>query len=103
MSKPPKYWNKAKKYLSKKDRVMKILIEKYKQKTLKKLQDKFDDGKDVIRIDVPLEFTQVKDADGNKLQPKKVHKDQISVFMTKDPKNKKLRETIHDVCPGSCH
>ena len=34
MSKPPKYCNKAKKYLSKKDRVMKILIEKYKQKTL---------------------------------------------------------------------
>ena len=30
MNKPPKYWNKAKKYLSKKDRVMKILIEKYK-------------------------------------------------------------------------
>ena len=32
MNKPPKYWNKAKKYLSKKDKVMKILIEKYKKK-----------------------------------------------------------------------
>ena len=41
MSKPPKYWNKAKKYLSKKDRVMKILIEKYKQKTLTTRKDIF--------------------------------------------------------------
>jgi DNA-3-methyladenine glycosylase II len=30
MSKKPKYWNIAKKYLSKKDKVMSILIEKYK-------------------------------------------------------------------------
>jgi DNA-3-methyladenine glycosylase II len=30
MSKIPKYWNKAKKYLSKKDKVMAALIEKYK-------------------------------------------------------------------------
>ena len=29
MSKTPKYWNKAKKYLSKKDKVMSILIKKY--------------------------------------------------------------------------
>ncbi len=41
MSKPPKYWNKAKKYLSKKDRVMKMLIEKYKQKTLTTRKDIF--------------------------------------------------------------
>ena len=41
MSKPPKYWNKAKKYLSKKDRVMKILIEKYTQKTLTTRKDIF--------------------------------------------------------------
>ena len=41
MRKPPKYWNKAKKYLSKKDRVMKILIEKYKQKTLTTRKDIF--------------------------------------------------------------
>ena len=34
MTKPPKYWNKAKKYLSKKDKVMKALIYKYKDKTL---------------------------------------------------------------------
>ena len=30
MTKIPKYWNKAKKYLSKKDRVMSLLIKKYK-------------------------------------------------------------------------
>ena len=30
MSKIPKYWNKAKKYLSKKDKVMAALIQKYK-------------------------------------------------------------------------
>ena len=41
MNKPPKYWNKAKKYLSKKDRVMKTLIEKYKQKTLTTRKDIF--------------------------------------------------------------
>jgi len=41
MSKTPKYWNKAKKYLSKKDRVMKILIEKYTQKTLTTRKDIF--------------------------------------------------------------
>ncbi len=34
MSKPPKYWNRAKKYLSKKDKIMKILIYKYRDKTL---------------------------------------------------------------------
>ena len=41
MTKPPKYWNKAKKYLSKKDRVIKILIEKYKHKTLTTRKDIF--------------------------------------------------------------
>jgi len=33
MSKTPKYWNKAKKYLSKKDKVMSILIKKYNSPT----------------------------------------------------------------------
>ena len=41
MSNPPKYWNRAKKYLSKRDKVMKILIEKYKQKTLTTRKDIF--------------------------------------------------------------
>ena len=34
MSKTPLYWNKAKKYLSKKDKVMKKLIEKYSDASL---------------------------------------------------------------------
>ena len=34
MSKTPLYWNKAKKYLSKKDKVMKKLIEKYSDVSL---------------------------------------------------------------------
>ena len=41
MTKPPKYWNKAKKYLSKKDKVMKNLIYKYKEKTLTTRKDIF--------------------------------------------------------------
>ncbi len=41
MNKTPKYWNKAKKYLSKKDMVMKSLIETYKHKTLTTRKDIF--------------------------------------------------------------
>ena len=41
MNKPPKYWNKAKKYLSKKDKVMKTLIYKYRDKTLTTRKDIF--------------------------------------------------------------
>jgi len=41
MSKPPKYWNKARKYLSKKDKVMKDLIFKYRDKTLTTRKDIF--------------------------------------------------------------
>ena len=41
MTKPPKYWNKAKKYLSKKDKVMKDLIYKYRDKTLTTRKDIF--------------------------------------------------------------
>ena len=41
MTKPPKYWNKAKKHLSKKDKVMKDLIFKYRDKTLTTRKDIF--------------------------------------------------------------
>ena len=41
MTKPPKYWNKAKKYLSKKDKIMKTLIYKYRDKTLTTRKDIF--------------------------------------------------------------
>ena len=41
MTKPPKYWNRAKVYLSKKDKIMKILIRKFKDKTLTTRKDIF--------------------------------------------------------------
>ena len=41
MNKSPKYWNKAKKYLSKKDKIMKDLIFKYRDKTLTTRKDIF--------------------------------------------------------------
>ena len=41
MSNSPKYWNRAKNYLSKKDKVMKILIKKYNEKTLTSRKDIF--------------------------------------------------------------
>ena len=41
MSKRPKYWNSAVKYLSKKDPVMKKLISQYKDKTLTTRKDIF--------------------------------------------------------------
>ena len=41
MSKMPKYWNKATKYLSNKDKVIKIIIQKFKDKTLTTRGDVF--------------------------------------------------------------
>ena len=41
MTKAPKYWNKAKSYLSKKDKVMKILIKRFRDKTLTTRKDVF--------------------------------------------------------------
>ena len=41
MSKSPKYWNKAKKVLSKKDRVMRKLINNYKDGALNTRNDVF--------------------------------------------------------------
>ena len=41
MNNSPKYWIKAKKYLSKKDKVIKSLIYKYRDKTLTTRKDIF--------------------------------------------------------------
>ncbi len=41
MTKPPYYWNKAKNHLSKKDKVMKFLIKKFRDKTLVSRKDIF--------------------------------------------------------------
>ena len=41
MNNSPKYWHRANKYLSKKDKVMKNLIKKYSEKTLTTRKDIF--------------------------------------------------------------
>ena len=41
MTKSPKYWNKAKNYLSKKDKIMKILINRFRDKSLTTRKDVF--------------------------------------------------------------
>ena len=76
MSKPPKYWNKAKKYLSKKDRVMKILIEKYKHKTLTSRKDIFFSlcksivGQQISVAAANSVFKKFKSACNGKINPK---------------------------------
>ncbi len=80
MSKPPKYWNKAKKYLSKKDRVMKILIEKYKHKTLTTRKDIFFSlcksiiGQQISVAAANSVFKKFKHACNGKINPKIVKK-----------------------------
>jgi DNA-3-methyladenine glycosylase II len=80
MSKSPKYWNKAKKYLSKKDRVMKILIEKYKHKTLTTRKDIFFSlcksiiGQQISVAAANSVFKNFKSACNGKINPKIVKK-----------------------------
>ena len=80
MNKPPKYWNKAKKYLSKKDRVMKILIEKYKQKTLTTRKDIFFSlcksiiGQQISVAAANSVFKKFQEACNGKINPKIVKK-----------------------------
>ena len=80
MNKPPQYWNKAKKYLSKKDRVMKILIEKYKQKTLTTRKDIFFSlcksiiGQQISVAAANSVFKKFQEACNGKINPKIVKK-----------------------------
>ena len=80
MNRPPKYWNKAKKYLSKKDRVMKILIEKYKQKTLTTRKDIFFSlcksiiGQQISVVAANSVFKKFQQACNGKIIPKIVKK-----------------------------
>ena len=80
MTKPPKYWNKAKKYLSKKDRIMKILIERYKHKTLTTRKDIFFSlCKSIIGQQISIAaansvFKKFKAACNGKINPKIVKK-----------------------------
>mgnify|MGYP006116983007 FL=1 len=80
MNKPPKYWNKAKKYLSKKDKVMKTLITKYKHKTLTTRRDIFFSlcksiiGQQISVAAANSVFKKFKDICNGKINPKIVKK-----------------------------
>ena len=76
MSKIPSYWNKAKKYLSKKDTVMKSLIETYKHKTLTTRKDIFFSlcksivGQQISVAAANSVFKKFKSACNGKINPK---------------------------------
>tara|TARA_B100001769_G_scaffold251085_1_gene224477 strand:- start:70 stop:696 length:627 start_codon:yes stop_codon:yes gene_type:complete len=76
MNKSPKYWNKAKKYLSKKDTVMKSLIETYKHKTLTTRKDIFFSlcksivGQQISVAAANSVFKKFKSACNGKINPK---------------------------------
>ena len=80
MTKPPKYWNKAKKYLSKKDKVMKALIYKYRDKTLTTRKDIFFSlcksiiGQQISVAAANSVFKKFKNACNGKINPKIVKK-----------------------------
>ncbi len=80
MTKPPKYWNKAKKYLSKKDKVMKALIYKYKDKTLTTRKDIFFSlcksiiGQQISVAAANSVFKKFQNACNGKINPKVVSK-----------------------------
>ncbi len=84
MTKPPKYWNKAKKYLSKKDKVMKDLIFKYKDKTLTTRKDIFFSlcksiiGQQISVAAANSVFKKFKSLCNGKINPKVVKKNYYS-------------------------
>ena len=83
MSKTPKYWNTAKKYLSKKDKVMLSLIDKYKSPSEKILTSRknifFSLCKSIIGQQISVAaanavFLKFKKKCKNKINPKTVYK-----------------------------
>ena len=80
MSKRPKYWNSAVKYLSKKDPVMKKLISQYKDKTLTTRKDIFYSlCKRIIGQQISVQaansvFKKFEKACNGKINPKKINK-----------------------------
>ena len=80
MSKRPKYWNSAVKYLSKKDQVMKKLISQYKDKTLTTRKDIFYSlCKSIIGQQISVQaansvFKKFEKASNGKINPKKINK-----------------------------
>ena len=86
MSKRPKYWNRAVKYLSKKDPVMKKLISQYKDKTLTTRKDIFYSlCKSIIGQQISVQaansvFKKFEKACNGKINPKKINKLRLSVL-----------------------
>ena len=86
MSKRPKYWNSAVKYLSKKDPVMKKLISQYKDKTLTTRKDIFYSlCKSIIGQQISVQaansvFKKFEKACNGKINPKKINKLRLSVL-----------------------
>ena len=80
MSKKPKYWNSAIKYLSKKDPVIKKLISQYKDKTLTTRKDIFYSlCKSIIGQQISVQaansvFKKFEKACNGKINPKKINK-----------------------------
>tara|TARA_B100001250_G_C19508742_1_gene660719 strand:+ start:29 stop:655 length:627 start_codon:yes stop_codon:yes gene_type:complete len=80
MTKAPKYWNKAKNYLSKKDKVMKILIKKFRDKTLTTRKDVFFSlcksiiGQQISVAAANSVFTKFNSACKGKINPKMIKK-----------------------------
>jgi len=78
MTKAPKYWKNAIKYLSNKDKVMKFLIKKYKDKTLTTRKDIFFSlcnsiiGQQISVAAANSVFKKFKKACRGKINPKKV-------------------------------
>ena len=86
MSKRPKYWNKAVKYLSKKDPVMKKLISQYEDKTLTTRKDIFYSlCKSIIGQQISVQaansvFKKFEKACNGKINPKKINKLRLSAL-----------------------
>ena len=80
MSKPPSYWNKARRYLSSKDRVMKTLIEKYSDASLTTRKNIFLSlcksiiGQQISVAAANSVFLKFKKKCKNKINPKTVSK-----------------------------
>jgi len=78
MSKPPQYWNKSKKFLSKKDKVMRSLIKKYSDTNLTTRKDVFFSicksivGQQISVAAAGSVFLKFKKACGGKITPKVV-------------------------------
>ena len=88
MSKRPKYWNSAVKYLSKKDPVMKKLISQYKDKTLTTRKDIFYSlCKSIIGQQISVQaansvFKKFEKVCNGKINPKKINKLRSSKLKT---------------------